>query len=452
MSLGDWLENRTGIAGALRSFLGERVPASVGWRNTLGSLAGALLLLQTLTGFLLALYYVPHPEGAYASLEYVREHVTLGAFVRALHYWGASFIVVAVFVHLMRVLVTGAYRKPRELTWLVGLALLGVVLGLAFTGQLLPYNQSGYWAAKVGVEIASSAPVIGPALRKMMLGGAEVGALTLTRFYALHVVLLPMLFGALVVLHLYLLRRHGPAPQPSESEGERIPFFPVPFFRDMVTISVGVVALAAVALIVKGPHSGPLDLNDTSYVPRPEWYFLSHYELLRFTPGPLKILTTFVLPAVIFTILIALPWLDRAKTSQPGGRRVIVGASLFAAAAIVGLTLFGLASTPEPTGDAAVMAEEEAGESSDIEQQLAAGRRAFQQLKCYDCHKIRGRGRELGPDLTFVGSRLREPYLRAWLRDPTAFNPDTAMPPVQTDDKTFESLVDYLLSLTREDL
>src|SRR5690606_38659346 len=160
--------------------------------------------------------------------------------------------------------------------------------------------------------------------------------------------------------------------------------------------------------------SGPLDLNDTSYVPRPEWYFLAHYELLRFTPGPLKLLTTFVLPTLVVAVLVVLPWLDRAPSSAVRARKTVVGGALFAASAIIGLTLFGVLNAPESTAGEDVDVAESSSESGE-EAELAAGRRAFQQLRCYDCHRIGPRGRTLGPDLTHVGSRLQEPYLRAWL-------------------------------------
>ena len=189
----DWLNHRIGIQDHLPALLDEPLPASVGWKNTLGSIAGALLLVQILSGVLLMIYYVPHPDSAYESLEYVKESIRGGALVRALHHWGGSFIAMTLFLHIARVFFAGAYKKPRELTWIVGLVLFGRFMGLAFTGQLLPWNQSGYWAAKVGIEIAASAPVVGDIIRQLLTGGETVGALTLTRFYTLHVVVLPLL-------------------------------------------------------------------------------------------------------------------------------------------------------------------------------------------------------------------------------------------------------------------
>ena len=161
-SIGQWVDSRTGMITGLTKFMGESIPASTGWRNTLGSLAGALILVQCLTGFLLAMYYVPHPDAAHASLQYVHDELIGGSLIRTLHYQGTSFIVVALFIHMVRTFLSGTYRSPREATWISGLILLAITLALAFTGQLLPYNQMGYWAATVGLEIASAAPVLGP--------------------------------------------------------------------------------------------------------------------------------------------------------------------------------------------------------------------------------------------------------------------------------------------------
>lgn len=446
-----WLEDRTAVGRGIRTFLEEQVPTSLGWRNTLGALAGALLLLQIVTGVLLALYYVPHPEAAFESLEWMAENVTLGGFTRALHYWGTSFIVAALFLHMLRVFVAGAYKKPREINWLTGLALLGVIMALAFTGQLLPFNQMGYWAAKVGVEIVSSAPLVGESLGRLLIGGDTVGALTLTRFYALHMIVLPALLGLFVVVHLHQLRRQGPM-RPLRDTGDAAePFFPMQFARDMLVISVALAALAAVAVIMKGPDSGPLDLTDTEYLPRPEWYFLSHFEILKWTQGEFqKVLAAFVLPNLLLAALAALPWLDRAKSNAIGERRTIVASGLFIAAGIVGLTAFGLLTAPDPHQEADATVAEESEEETDGDPdraRLAAGRRVYRELKCQTCHRIDGRGEIKAPDLSGVGLRLQEPYLRNWLRNPPAFIPDIAMPPVTVTDEKFDALVAYLMSL-----
>ncbi len=444
----EWLERRTGAIQGVKTFLNEQIPSSVGWRNTLGSLAGAFLLIQILTGFLLTIYYVPHPDAAFDSLTWVSENVTLGALTRALHYWGTSFIIVALFVHMVRVFLSGAYKKPREVNWLVGLALFAVVLALAFTGQLLPFNQMGYWAAKVGIEMGSSAPFIGAGIRRLFMGGDTVGALTLTRFYALHVVLLPGLLGLLVVLHLSLLRRHGPV-RPADDSGQSTePFFPLQFARDMVMISIGLAALCAVALIFEGPHSPRLDLTDTSYLPRPEWYFLSHFEILKWTEGEFqKVIAAFILPNLLFLALAVLPWLDRGPSVAVRERRGVVVAGLFVVASIVGLTAFGFVTAPEQAEEADTMAVEEEVGDDPLKAVLASGRRVYRELDCPKCHRINGRGNTKGPDLSGVGLRLQEDYLRKWLLNPQAFIHDAVMPPAKTSDEKFEALVFYLMSL-----
>lgn len=436
-----WLDDRTGLISALAHFMNEAVPRSTGWRNTLGSLAGALLLLQILSGVLLALYYVPHPEAAYESVKYIEEGVSAGWFVRALHFWGASFIVIAIFCHMVRVFLSGAYKKPREMTWIAGVCLLFVVLGTAFTGQLLPWNQMGYWAANVGIEIASTAPLIGPAVGQLMLGGEAIGALTLTRFYALHVVALPLALGLFVILHLYLLRRHGPLRTPRDTSNATISFFPAQLARDLVVISIGLGALGVVSYVFAGPDHGPADPADTDFVPHPEWYFQAHYQILKLTPGPLKILATFVIPTLFVALLLALPWLDRAKSPAISARRVVVGGGLVVIAAIIGLTIFGVASQPGAAERAEVLGGEETYDM------IAAGLEVYEKEQCRKCHVIGVDGRDKGPDLSHTGLRLKEDYLREFLRDPQKFVPDTEMPPTQVNDKEFNELVAYLLSL-----
>lgn len=438
-----WLESRTGLVTALQRFLREPIPASIGWRNTLGSVAGALLLLQGVTGFLLALYYVPHPEAAFESLEYVKSSITAGGLVRALHYWGASFIVVCLFLHLMRVVLSGAYRRPREATWLVGLALLGLTLGLAFTGQLLPWSQAGYWAANVGVEIASSAPVAGTLIRRLLLGGGELGALTLSRFYALHVILLPFLLGGGVALHLYLLRRQGPAPGPRDAAREPGRFHPDQTVRDMIAIAAVSLLLGAVAFGFGGPAESPIDPSDTSYVPRPEWYFLAHYELLSVTPGRFKIVTTFLLPTAIALLLAGLPWLDRTREGEPGGRRWVTRGATAFALGIMALTGYGILNGGK-AGDQVASAANEAYDP------ILAGRALFERLNCQTCHRIGGVGMRVGPDLSGVGHRIQELYLREWLLDPQRFRPDTQMPPANVTRAELNELTAYLMSLSAD--
>ena len=442
-----WIESRTGAVSGLSHFLSEKIPVSTGWRNTLGSLVGAFLLLQILTGILLSLYYVPHPEAAQTSLDYVHESMLGGSLVRALHYQGASFIVVALFLHMIRVFLSGAYRAPREMVWLTGLMLAGVVVGLAFTGQLLPFNQMGYWAASVGVEIASSAPVVGPYVRQMMLGGDTVGALTLTRFYTLHVVVLPGLLGLLITIHLYILRKHGPTRMASDTSDDTDTFFPAQFFRDMVVISVGLALLMLTALKFGGPHSPPLNLSDSSYVPRPEWYFNAHFELLRMTPSSLYLAATFVLPTLVGIALVLLPWLDRGTSTRISDRKLVIYPGVLGIVLVIALTLLGVVRNSGHESAPVAVVPTTSEEQDTAGPLIARGKEVFAEEYCSTCHRIEGVGETRGPDLMNVGSRLQEEYLRAWLNDPESFKPETIMPASMAQGEDMDALVAYLMSL-----
>lgn len=444
-SIGQWVDSRTDMITGLTKFMGESIPASTGWRNTLGSLAGALILVQCLTGFLLAMYYVPHPDAAHASLQYVHDELIGGSLIRTLHYQGTSFIVVALFIHMVRTFLSGTYRSPREATWISGLILLAITLALAFTGQLLPYNQMGYWAATVGLEIASAAPVLGPYIKQLLMGGDTVGALTITRFYALHVFLLPALLGLFLAVHLYFLRKHGAMRSAEDSSTDQVSFFPLQFFRDMVTITVGFALLFGVALMFGGPHSPALDLSDTTYVPIPEWYFNSHFEILRMTPPSLYVVATFVLPSVVGAALVLLPWLDRGKTAKMSDRKPVIVVGLLGIALVIVLTINGVLRN-QSTHSVDPVAEAPA-EPGGVDARAALGRAVFEEEYCSTCHRINGEGESKGPDLSHVGSRLQESYLRAWLQDPESFLPDTIMPSVQADGEQLDNLIYYLMQL-----
>lgn len=434
-----WLDHRTGGLSGVKAFLRDPIPKSVGWRNTLGSAAGALLFIQILTGILLALYYVPHPEAAYESVQYIDDGLIAGGFVRALHYWGASFVIVVLFLHMARTFFSGAYKAPREANWVIGVVLFVLVTLLAFTGQLLLWNQMGYWAANVGIEIAASAPGLGGYVEQLLVGGDSLGALTLTRFYALHAIVLPLVLGLLIVFHLVLLRRHGPTRPARDTSDKTVPFSPLQLFRDTVVFSLALGGLIFVALIYGGPDSAPADPTDTSYIPHPEWYFLSHYQVLRYTPGSLKVLTTFVLPNLVLVLLLVLPWLDRAKTNALGERKMIVGAGAAGFASVVILTVIGIATLPEN--------ESAAAPDPDTYDIVAAGQEVYVREDCATCHRIQGEGQQVGPDLSGVGNRLKEDYMRDWLQNPQAFIPNTQMPPAKISRQELTELVAYLQSL-----
>jgi menaquinol-cytochrome c reductase cytochrome b subunit len=214
----DWLEFRTGLVGATKYFLFRKVPGDISWAHTLGSATLTAFLVQLVTGVILAFYYSPHPDTAYASIQYITNDLTLGWLVRGMHRWGASVFIILMFFHMARVFIFGAYKYPRELNWIVGVLLLVLGMLMGFTGYLLPWDQTAYWATVVGVNLQGTGPFLGPFLVPVMQGGPEIGADTLTRFYALHMLLLPLAIIGLITLHLWMVIRLGVTSPPWSHE------------------------------------------------------------------------------------------------------------------------------------------------------------------------------------------------------------------------------------------
>jgi menaquinol-cytochrome c reductase cytochrome b subunit len=205
----DWLEERSGLVGGVKYFLFRKVPRDTGWFHTLGSATLTAFLVQAITGVVLAFYYKPDPDKAYKSIEFITNDLTLGWLVRGMHRWGASVFIILMFLHMARVFLFGSYKYPRELNWIIGVLLLALGMLEGFTGYLLPWDQTAYWATVVGINLNGTAPVIGPFLAQFLAGGAEIGSDTLSKFYSLHMLVLPGGIFALIGLHLYLVIRLG---------------------------------------------------------------------------------------------------------------------------------------------------------------------------------------------------------------------------------------------------
>jgi quinol-cytochrome oxidoreductase complex cytochrome b subunit len=214
----DWLEERSGLVGGLRYFLFRKVPRDSGWWHTLGSATLTAFLVQLGTGVILAFYYKPDPNSAYESVQHITHDVWLGWLVRGMHRWGASVFIILLFFHMARVFLFGAYKYPRELNWIVGVLLVPTALLEGFSGYLLPYDQTAYWATVVGININGTAPFLGPYLADFLQGGASIGGETLSRFYSLHMLLLPGAILGLIGLHLYLVVRLGVSSPPWSPE------------------------------------------------------------------------------------------------------------------------------------------------------------------------------------------------------------------------------------------
>jgi ubiquinol-cytochrome c reductase cytochrome b subunit len=336
-----WLDDRAGIRDLKRVLLDEPLPAGTAWWFTTGSVLLFGLAVQIITGIGLALFYAPTPDHAWDSVSYITTGVTGGWLLRGLHYWGASLMVVATVVHLMRVVFFGSYRKPRELNWIVGIILLHVVLAFGLTGYLLPWDQRAYWATVVTVNIARQAPLVGEWVASLLQGGSQVGALTLTRWYATHVLILPALTVVLVALHLYLMRRQGISGPVTPHPGRSEMFFPSQAARDMTVVGILTVVLVALAWRGAPPLEPPADPASSDYTPRPEWYFLGFFQLLKFFPGRYEVLGSIVIPGLVMAWLVLLPWLDRARSREPRHRRPILMPFVAGLSVLVALTLLG---------------------------------------------------------------------------------------------------------------
>jgi menaquinol-cytochrome c reductase cytochrome b subunit len=214
----DWLEERSGLVGGVKYFLFRKVPSDTNWFHTLGSATLTAFLVQLGTGVILAFYYKPHPDEAYESIRHITHEVTLGWLVRGMHRWGASVFIILLFLHMARVFLFGAYKYPRELNWIVGVMILPLALLMGFTGYLLPWDQTAYWATVVGINLNGTGPIVGPFLAQFLRGGDEIGPNTLTIFYATHMLLLPGALIGLIFLHLYLVVRLGVSSPPWSKE------------------------------------------------------------------------------------------------------------------------------------------------------------------------------------------------------------------------------------------
>jgi ubiquinol-cytochrome c reductase cytochrome b subunit len=420
-----WLEERTGLPSALKRILDHPIPGGPRWAYVLGSAVLFCLLIQAFTGLLLALNYAPTADGARASVQLIEQQMAAGKLIRSLHHWGAGLMIALLGCHLLQVFLWGAYRRPREATWIAGVLLLLLTLAAAFTGSLLPWDQNAYWATQVGVNILGSAPALGPEIQRLVQGGSRIGNLTLSRFYALHVAALPLLFAGLVAAHLVLFVRRGATPPPGISPQERerraAPFWPSQGVRDAAAALALLLLLFAVAIRFP-PALGAAADPSRPYDARPEWYFMFLFEMLKAFEGPLEPIGAFVVPGLALAFLIAVPFLDRSSDPRLSKRPRVVVPMLAGVAAVGALTAWGLAG--DRAGRAARLAEE--ARRADI---LERGWALVRSQPCLKCHTIGDLGRDVGPNLTRYGPVAPRPEeIVAYLRNPKSKYPETIMP------------------------
>jgi ubiquinol-cytochrome c reductase cytochrome b subunit len=398
------------------------------WAYVFGSAALTIFAVQVATGLLLALVYVPSAGDAWNSLQVLNHQITLGWFVRALHGWGSNFMIAIVLIHMIQVFLFGAYKFPRELTWIAGVLLLIVTLGMAFTGQVLRFDQDAYWGLGIGASIASRVPVAGPWIVDLLLGGPIIAGATLSRFFALHVFLIPGLLIAFVGVHVLLVLKLGVNewPMPGRvvrratylqeyretTHREGVPFVPYAVWKDAVFSGAILLAIGACAVVL-GPFgpSGPPDPTIIQTAPRPDFFFLWLYGLLSLLPPSAETPILLIGPALAIVALLTLPFVAGEGEKSWRRRPIAVLAVLLIAVTLGTLTRLGNQAPWSPSMNAWT--------ASPIPAQYLKGRSAlerqgalvFQNKQCHNCHALGGGGGERGPALDAVAVSLTRDQL-----------------------------------------
>jgi ubiquinol-cytochrome c reductase cytochrome b subunit len=428
-NVGKWLDRRLQLEAPIRDIAEHTIPRrSASWWYVFGSGALTVFILQIVTGTLLAFVYVPSAGEAWNSLQALNHQVSLGWFIRAAHGWGSNFMVAIVLIHLVQVFLFGAYKFPRELTWLIGVFLLLLTLGMAFSGQVLRFDQDAYWGLGIGASIASRTPLLGPFLVKLILGGPIIAGATLSRFFALHVFIIPGLLIALVSLHLFLVLKLGinDWPMPGRIvtkttyakqyedllKVDGAPFFPYGMWKDMLFSSFVLFAILGCALFF-GPFgpSGQPDPTIIQTVPKPDYFFQWIYALLALLPPSLETSAVLLGPLVVVVVLLLLPFLAGEGEKSWRRRPIAVMSVILAVLALGTLTHLAQYSPWSPIMNA--WSSQPTPEIF-LQNRTALQRKGaavFQEKQCRNCHALGGAGGLRGPALDTVASRLTQDQL-----------------------------------------
>ena len=421
-----WLDDRSGLLTSARHALEHPVPPRTGWWYVFGSATLLAFVLQVVTGIALATAYVPSSGQAYDSLRFISEQALMGRFLRGMHYFGASAMVLLIGIHVSRTYLMAAYKFPRELNWLSGAVLLLLTLALAFTGQLLRWDQNAVWSVIVGAAQAGRMPIVGHDMARFILAGDTIGGATLSRFFAFHVFFIPALVFVLIGLHLALVLRHGISERPKAGEPvdpatyrakydallrrEGVPFWPDAAWRDVVFGACMVATVVLLAITVGPPELGrPPDPSILQADPRPDWYLLWYFAVLALAPGHLENVIIVLGPLLFGAILILLPIFNKGERSvrrRPWAGLLVV----FIWTTIVSFWYAAQKADWSPDFAAKPLPASvvKSGDPTVVE-----GARLFHEKGCEFCHAIEGFGGERGPDLSQVASRMSPVQIEA---------------------------------------
>jgi ubiquinol-cytochrome c reductase cytochrome b subunit len=440
----NWFDYRWPFKPIIRWTLEEEIPGGDSFWYSFGATTLVVFIIQVVTGIWQLFYYVPTVDHAYQSVSYLRFQVSFGWLIHGLHYWGSNAFIVMVFVHMIRVFVWGAYKAPRQLTWLVGVLLLLLVLAMSFTGALLPWDELGYWAAEVGTSIAGTAPIIGPFIKEFIRGGSSMDQLTLSRFFVAHVAILPGILAGLIAFHVVAFRQFKSVGPWNDEKRKKIGYFwPQQILKDLIIISLLFIVLVGLSSFWRAPVTGPADPLDNTTTPKPEGQFLFLYQFLKLFKGRLEPVGTVGVPLVLFLILFFLPFYDRNKNRNPLYRPVAMLGCFALIVWFVIYTALGYYSNPGVSLTAKVTVSFQASAS------VQAGAKLFTSQGCIACHTVHGQGGDIGPNLSDIGAKgLSDQWLTTQIRNPKAHDSSSQMPAFdQLTDERIKNLVDFLQNL-----
>lgn len=419
-----WLDDRLHLTALYASTAGHEVPASAGsWFYVFGSATLLCFIIQIISGSFLAFVYIPSTNEAFTSLDYLNHAQFWGWYIRAVHYWGSNFMVFIMTLHMIQVFLFGAYKYPRELTWVSGIFLLLFTLAMAFTGQVMRFDQDAYWGLSIGASVTGRVPLIGGQLVHLLLAGPIIAGETLSRFFTLHVFIIPGLIIAIVSMHLRLVLTKGinEYPRPGHPvkrstydaeyaeilRKEGVPFVPHAVGKDLIFAALVIVGILGCSLIFgpKGPFGAPDPTLIDTY-PRPDFYFLSIFAALALLPDWMEVLVLFGAPAILIGFLIALPFISGTGEKSYRRRPVAVLSVILIMLVIGTLTYMGETAPWSPRM--------QAWSGSPVPVEYLKGRTpmelhgalVLQNKQCRTCHALGGEGGQRGPALDDVATRL----------------------------------------------
>lgn len=453
--ISNWFGKRFPVSDFVKETVNEEIPGGSRFSYVLGSALLFLFIILAATGIWQMFVYVPTVAHAYDSLSYLRLNVPFGWLLHGLHYWGGNAFAVIVGLHILRVFIWGAYKRPRELVWLSGVILLILTCFFMFTGPVLPWDKKGYWACKVGLNMVGSIPGIGTFLQALFQGQETLGELTLSRMFVLHVAIIPALLMGFIVAHLIAFRAFGSVGPWKESErGRSDPFWPDQIFKDMVVGFLIFLLLVALSAYFPPPFSGMADPMDTTYVPKPEWTFEFIYQLLKYFPGEWEPVGIVGIPLLLILLFVSLPFLDRNQERNPFKRYIVMFLGALFLFFVLYFAYLGFTSEISPeAGPQGKLPPPSLVKAVHSEKELA-GKNQFKSLGCTVCHSITKKGgKKTGPNLFEALSKkknLTRDWLRVQITDPAKHDKLTLMPPYSNlSKKELNSLIDFLEKISK---